>query len=600
MQQDKNIENKLQQLENQQLPDLSRMDAHWQQMQAMLQSADKGTNGKRWIWYLVAACFIGAAVFVFNTLNKNTITPAVAAIKNKAVEKQTAEKKQPVLSFDSNLIKNSSFLWRTATSIKHANTFFSATYSTANAVYMDTFNLRFFDCDGCPDTSKKLATAQLSNNARQVMLRGLLAQLAKEAQEFAIDNRRDTLIHCTEGTGLLIPANSLGGNAGVIFSIKEFYKESDIVLNQLSTVSNKDQLVTGGMFEMTASVNGKPVDVAPGLPIRLYMQDTSSSEMANMQLFNGRVEEAGLFADLITKSLSMQSSRYAVNWVPQGNYFQRPDVTTFAQVINLVNEPFRTRETKKGTVGFFKLSANSSLSAEELKQELKTRYGYSKVKIRSGKSKFLFWKWRLFGLSDYNGAAGLGDTVWMEAARASQLGLKAIRTSTSRLSGAINLNAVYMPLEQQFTSNSGNRTATNSDSIDYGRKKTDFASLLRSKYSVDVKTLGWINCDRFYNDGGSKIDYVVNLGDTATNYYTMLVFDDIKSMMSGSIRNQSVVFQNVPAGQKVKVISIGIDKQGEMVIAVKPATINRAGLASLEFETTNTEDLKSSLRSIDK
>ncbi|MEI9957198.1 MAG: hypothetical protein WDM90_13055 [Ferruginibacter sp.] len=37
MQQDNNhIENKLRQLENQQLPDLSAMDAHWQQMQAAL------------------------------------------------------------------------------------------------------------------------------------------------------------------------------------------------------------------------------------------------------------------------------------------------------------------------------------------------------------------------------------------------------------------------------------------------------------------------------------------------------------------------------------------------------------------------------------
>src|SRR4029079_3860814 len=78
MQQDKNHnEKKLQQLENQSLPDLSQMEMHWQKMKVMLQPAvlpvkPVAKPGQYWKW-LAAASIIGAALLVYKLKGKTSI-----------------------------------------------------------------------------------------------------------------------------------------------------------------------------------------------------------------------------------------------------------------------------------------------------------------------------------------------------------------------------------------------------------------------------------------------------------------------------------------------------------------------------------------------
>ena len=115
-----------------------------------------------------------------------------------------------------------------------------------------------------------------------------------------------------------------------------------------------------------------------------------------------------------------------------------------------------------------------------------------------------------------------------------------------------------------------------------------------------ISKLGWINCDRFYSDSRKKVNFKVDLGDAATNYYTLLVFDKIKSMMTGAINGNQVAFQNIPVGEPVKVISIGINKQGETVYSVTHTTTSDHELKGLQFQTTSVPDLKTSLSKLDK
>src|SRR5436190_20037893 len=63
----RHTDKRLQELEKQSLPDLSRMDEHWQQMKTLFQPAvipaKKKTIGrKRIIGWVIAAAFIGAVV----------------------------------------------------------------------------------------------------------------------------------------------------------------------------------------------------------------------------------------------------------------------------------------------------------------------------------------------------------------------------------------------------------------------------------------------------------------------------------------------------------------------------------------------------------
>ena len=73
----KHTDKKLQELENQSLPDLSKMDEHWQQMKTMLQPGvistkeRKGLN-KNYFRWIVAAIFIAG---LFLLTYKLTIKP---------------------------------------------------------------------------------------------------------------------------------------------------------------------------------------------------------------------------------------------------------------------------------------------------------------------------------------------------------------------------------------------------------------------------------------------------------------------------------------------------------------------------------------------
>ena len=79
----------------------------------------------------------------------------------------------------------------------------------------------------------------------------------------------------------------------------------------------------------------------------------------------------------------------------------------------------------------------------------------------------------------------------------------------------------------------------------------------------------------------------------------LLVFENINSMMNGYINGNKVLFPNVPAGMPVKIVSIGINKEGEAVYAVKQATTGKDELTGLQFETTSAAGLKTALSKID-
>ncbi len=86
MQQDNNIINKLKELEKQQLPDLSQMENHWQQMEAVLPAANatvaKVININRWIWIVTSAFLIIVGILFFNNLKNKKQGETIASETN--------------------------------------------------------------------------------------------------------------------------------------------------------------------------------------------------------------------------------------------------------------------------------------------------------------------------------------------------------------------------------------------------------------------------------------------------------------------------------------------------------------------------------------
>jgi hypothetical protein len=604
MQQDNTIETALRQLESQQLPDMSHADAHWQQMQAMLHPATAPAKRKYWPWLIVAACFLGGVVLLVNNLSdkKQADQTTITVKKQEAAQgpTDTVPKAQLVHKSDTLKLIYSQVTLKNVKPVLVKGNNIILTPRRTDTVY---FNMNFIDCK---DSAAKATAVLIPKDERQYKLNLLLEQLEKQAEELVIDNRRDTLLTCKEGTSLLIPAGSLGGSSEVTISIKEFYKKSDFVLNQLSATSNKNQLVSGGMLHITASVNGSPVDVQPGRHIRIYMTD-SSAAMQQMQLFKGEKTTERLPSAIMKLNEKMEdvSDGYAstyINWIPQYLNFGKPFFdgnNNQVKVLDLRNEPIRTRETKRGTVGVFAMARDAVMSRQALKTALKEKYDYAKVKLRKGVG---FLGLRRFS-PDGN---SLGDSAWVAQDEASRYGLAFTATRMPQQNNLLTVSGnrevridknYALPDQDTVRMGSNTMVAVSNPMISVSNK---LLLKVKNRYGVDINRLGWVNCDRFYNDRREKIEYVIQLGDTASNYYTMLVFDNLNSILNGYISGTKVMFSNVPVDEPVTIISIGVNGQGQPVYGMQKTLTGKLPLQGIQFEPADAAVLKSSLSKMDR
>lgn len=577
MQQDKHIITKLQQLENQQLPDLSQMDSHWHQMQALLVPAAPATNNKRWLWLIPAAVLLIVSILLLTRTNTNNQLSATKSPAPRSVSPQTLTDTfvpgKWVTSGDTLKLIQQPPTGLANTRTRRNNGRGSADdllpASTPDTQY---FSINFIPC---VDSN---ATGNKAGNLRQQWLNELFAQLKKEPNHFIIDNRKDTTLFCQEGTALQIPAGSLGGNANVLFTVKEIYKKSDMVLNQLSATSNKALLESGGMLQLTATVNDQPVEVVPNKPITVYMTDTSSY-MQKMQLFTGEKTTESLpnavvrFNEKLEDVTSGAASTY-MNWVPQYRYFTTatpaPDEV---RVLNLEDNYAELRERRKGLVAIYLRSKESKLSKKELEQRLKERYGdqYYKIKVKNHRP-----------IGSYNVVAtdaspSIGDSIWIKKELADKWKQRYVET---RVVGSMVQRRTY------------DTTAS--------IKLNSSMSALNNRYGINISRLGWINCDRFYNSNEEKANYVVQLGDSAANYYTLLVFNNINSVMNGYISGNTAIFPNVPVGMDVTVVSVGINNKGQAVYAMQKAVTDKTGLSGISFQPAEAAALPNALSKLDR
>lgn len=570
MQQDNNnIENKLRQLDGQQLPDLSHMDEHWQKMQAMLQpnapASKWSVNNKGKLIgggiagiAIIVLCFLGYQKF--NT-NKNF---------NKK-NNQTEITKADDLSDTTTKIKADTIVKLVVSNVELNK------YSYLNRpIAITTYDNGIVDPPPI-DSSVKSSSVPENKIERVSLLDELKNQLAKEPQLFIINNTKDTLLTATEGTAVLIPANSLGGGTEVEVRLTEYYKRSDIIENYLSTTSNGDQLVTGGMIHITATYKGSEVKVNNNLPLTLFMPDTSSINMTGMELFNGDKKDNTL------------------NWIAQGRNFSRTQLVNEVRVLNVTDQPYKTKQKRKGEIGYFVTGDSLKMTKAALKKMLKQKYGYYKVKLRSN-IKNLFKNENGDRAFDHQYGENIGDSMWVEKGYADKYKLQAtasrqIVRKIGSLFNGVNDNGITSAIQNKF--NGGLVLPGNNQSAQIIKN-------IQEKYHLNITQLGWINCDRFYYDSRKKIPYYTDLGDDAQNYYTMLVFDNINSMIAGEYSGSKVVFRNIPVGEPVKIISIGINKEGEKVYSVTTAVTSEQELKGIKYELASVEDIKRSLSKLDQ
>ena len=123
------------------------------------------------------------------------------------------------------------------------------------------------------------------------------------------------------------------------------------------------------------------------------------------------------------------------------------------------------------------------------------------------------------------------------------------------------------------------------------KKNTTLADNLYK--TLEIKQLGWINCDRFYdidNKTNLKFTFNSNVDITIANVY--LIFKDINSLMQSSYfsyrdKEFNSSFENIPIGSKTTIIAFAI-KDGKAYSYKKDLTIEPN--KSIQLTLTATEE----------
>lgn len=118
------------------------------------------------------------------------------------------------------------------------------------------------------------------------------------SQNFAINAETDTVLVGKSGTILRVYKNTFVDNNGkrakgqVNLELKEIFKSSDIVLANLTTLSNGNKLQTGGMIFLNATLDGEQLEIANNGAVGIIMPTDSVQNL--MQVFNGIQDSLGV------------------------------------------------------------------------------------------------------------------------------------------------------------------------------------------------------------------------------------------------------------------------------------------------------------------
>jgi hypothetical protein len=604
------MDKKLRQLEDQSLPDLSRQEEHWGKMQGLIDNPLPDTkpmaDWKSSLW--VMAIFGFVFLYWIGNLILSTKTPEAASIRaeNKMMANDTSGRDTIKLYHRELQLSKDSIQLSDLTTVRVKD---SLIYSQPLLPKKTNHSVQVLPAvkNIAP---QKLVRARNSNNndtlilvspapppadttpvKKSMTLDEFFSQLRKPEQHFSINNQRDTLLNGIYGTALFIPAGTFDTKEEVRLTMTEYYTYTDIITHQLSTCSNGAPLVTGGMIHLTASSNGKEVNILPSKAIRWFVPDTVAS-LGQMQLFKGVTKNNEVRREVLNEegdTMAARSSQELINWLSGGVSFTNTYFTTLVKVLDLRNEPYKARSTRQGMIGKFYIDPKSNLSREELRQQMMERFGYHRVVIRKEQEGYgLFFKLTprfLRRTKERRSSQPLGDSAWIEPAVAKAYRLTPTDTLVSR-STAVGMSYPGIRMASRIK---GFDTLLNNNNL----------KNLAKRYSVDIRELGWINCDRFYKDNAPRIDYIVNLGDTASNYFTMLVFDDLKSMINGTVTGNRVRFSGIPLGRKARLLSVGI-REGKAISVMQPVTIDRQVLEGLKFEETSAPAFKEQVATLDR
>jgi hypothetical protein len=420
-------------------------------------------------------------------------------------------------------------------------------------------------------------------------LRLLEKTRAPETHHFQQPHRPLVLIG-EEGTELLIPADAFVHADGtpvtgeVEIKLTEVANKQELILSNLPTQSNGRMLVSGGVIHIEALADGKQLKLADGKSV---LVNFPGGYIPDMQLFKGQYDAAG-----------------TMNWVPMaeapGSKAHPMAKTDMAKDLSMplfldygkVNpNTFQFADGEHSVVGYMNAMMQTGyrcVGNDRVYLEMKTD---ETGRVTSAKT-----------LTGKNPCYRLAIE---EVAQTLQFDLSLLEGKREGLYVEVN---PMVPVqnkegENMFASLAGNADAFNNPQVlaaieEYMEKEKaqNFA-----KNAFAVTDLGWINCDRFYNEPGERVNVMASVSnkDLEGKAKAYLVFESMNAVIEGQMSaNGQFTFVNIPTGMKAKIVALGYNTGDGAYLSQVNVTTKAGNVASLSLNKISENDLKSAMASL--
>ncbi len=447
-----------------------------------------------------------------------------------------------------------------------------------------------------------------------------LQTLANAAtQNFAITNKKDTVVIGNKGVKVLFPANCFVlpyPGAKVNVELKEYNSTADFFFAGLSTQSNGQLLESGGTIYISASCDGREVKLQNGKQVKLAFP--TGRTVPGMQTFLGDEQSNGtvnwiptnntatntfasynLYAQKKVKGIKKKQAlsklttpRYQVQALGSWGYCTRfSDTTKYKNVLEYFDKNFSISKEDaallKGTyIGFnYIIGARKAMWVKAKFYHWPSTAGYTKYGLKGAikrvKSAFLKTLKAMEKVENTKTSFGCGGARLTEEIR---LYINDLDMST--VDAKITLGGT---IEQEYEY----------DAWEYDQYKADSIAQNDARfYILNTGVLGWINCDRFYDNTAPRNNIVVKV-DADSDTEVRVIFKDIMSLMDAvySADSGEHTVYSVPNNCNVKYIAMQNRPDG-MYYAVKDATTAQTNVTGFEFKPMTVDAIKGELASL--
>ncbi len=426
----------------------------------------------------------------------------------------------------------------------------------------------------------------------------------KASQNFSINSKKDTIIVCSEGTKLVIKANSFVNQNNEVVTgtinvkVEEYYKLSDILLANLTTQSDGKLLETGGMLHLKVLQGEELLKLKPNSPVEIMFSEQNKKE--GMQLFSGEWKDGN------------------INWEPLSNSVATADMPVENIIIEEpdieIEVPFAVVEEVPVYPG---CENGNNLEKKECMKDAVERHIRRKLNTEIAKDIGLTGRQRIQAVFKINQKGEVVSIRTRAAHPELEREAKRVIGLLPKMKPGIQRGKAVtvpysLPIIFQVEGTSGSTANSSSPIVNrreqnslytkrieqklIGKDSTKVKAIEVSSYIFRTSKLGWINCDRFRRfDEKIKYRLKVKNGEEVARIH--MVFKSMNSVLPSWKSGEEFDFRMVPKNEDIVLIAIKKD-EGKLFLDIVQTKTEVNPIIEFNFKEITLESLKNELKKL--